>query len=417
MIDKIIVLILLIILSGFFSAIETAFTTLTNFRVIHLLEQKKKGAELIKRLKDDYETLINTILVGNNIVNIGASALATTMVLDFFTAYDLPFRNPVALTTGLMTLVVLIFGEITPKTIAANNAEKICFASAKLVNFLVVILSPITKILTIITKKLAKSAGKTMKPIITEAELKTMIRIGENIGEINPLERKMIHNLFNFDTISVDQVMIPRHDMYCVEANKQLSEIIATICNKGYSRIPVYEKNKDKIIGVLYVKDILKQLYKKRINVTVKQMMSEVFFVPETKKIDALLSEFKRRKQHMAIVVDEHGLVIGSITIEDVLEEIVGDIMDETDTDEENIQKIKTNEWLIQGKAEIKNLNKKLHLEIPENPEYDTLAGYVLFKAGRIPKKGELITDGNLNCIITDKKGQRINKVKVTIKQ
>lgn len=414
MLGKFIVLGILVVLSALFSLIETAFMTLSNLRIMYLVEQQKKNAELVKKLKDDTPTLLTTILIGNNIVNISASALATIITLEIFQTYQLPLENPIAITTGIMTFVLLVFGEITPKTIATQHAEKIALGCAKIIKLAAFILYPFTKILNYITAYLTKLfVASESRPLVTEDELKSMVSIGEQEGEIKDIEKKMIHNLFNLDKTSVNQIMVPRHDMFALDANKKLHEVLEHILLYNYSRVPVFETTKDKIIGILYIKDILNHLKNNKLDVRVADVMKEAFFVPETKKIDTLLHQFRKRKQHMAIVIDEHGLVIGSVTIEDILEEIVGEIKDETDTDEQLIKKIKHHEWIVEGRAEIKELNKELKLGLKETPDFDTLAGYIMFKLGRIPREKEQLKAGGVLYIIEEKQSQRIKSVRI----
>ncbi|MBI3032002.1 HlyC/CorC family transporter [Candidatus Woesearchaeota archaeon] len=414
MIGQIILLGVLILLSAFFSLIETAFMSVSSLRMMHLVEQQKKNADIVKKLKDDTPTLLSTILIGNNLVNVGSSALATVITLELFQQYNLPFQNPIAITTGIMTFMLLVFGEITPKTLATQHAEKIVLSLAKLMRFTVVLFWPLTFVLNKITSYITKIFGATTRrPLVTVDELKTMISIGEQEGEIKDIEKKMIHNLFNLDKTSVNKIMVPRHDMFALDANKKLHEVLESILLYNYSRVPVYETTKDKIIGILYIKDILNHLKNNKLDVRVADMMKEPFFVPETKKIDTLLHQFRKRKQHMAIVIDEHGLVIGSVTIEDILEEIVGEIKDETDIDEQLIKKIKHHEWIVEGRAEIKELNKELKLGLKETPDFDTLAGYVMFKLGRIPREKEQLKVGGVLYIVEEKQSQRIKSVRI----
>lgn len=414
MIGKIILLIVLIIISAFFSLVETAFMSISSLRIMHLAEQQKKGADLVKKLKEDNSTLLSTILIGNNVVNIAASVLGTIITLEIFETYQLPFKNPVAITTGIMTFLLLVFGEITPKTIATQHAEKVALFCAKPVQLIIYLFLPLTKILNKIASYLTKIFGSAQpKPLVTEDELKTMVSIGEQIGQIKEFKGKMIHNLFNLDKTSVDKIMVPRHDMFAIEAQKQLHEVIDPILLYNYSRIPVYENTKDKIVGILYIKDLLKHIKNNKLDMKVGEVMKEPIFVPETKKIDTLLHQFRKRKQHMAIVVDEHGLVIGSVTIEDILEEIVGDIKDETDTDEQLIKKEKPNEWLVEGKAEIKEINKFTKMGLKEGPDFDTIAGLVMYKLGRIPHLKEHIKLGRFTLIVEEKSGQRIKTMRI----
>ncbi|MFW5846595.1 MAG: hemolysin family protein [Nanoarchaeota archaeon] len=393
------ILIILIVLSGFFSGSETAFFSLSKLRVEHLAEKKKKGIETVKKLKEKPHSLLITLLIGNNLVNVGSSALATKISLDFFQ------NSGIGIAIGVMTFLILTFGEIIPKNFALNHNVRFSIIAAKPIYFLLIVFFPIIKFYDLF---LRKSNKYSKGPIVTEEEIKSYVKAGHKAGEIKKQEREMISKIFQFDDVAVKEIMTPKPDIFLLNSEDKLQDHIKDFIKKPYSRIPVYFKNKDNIIGVLYIKEILKKIVDKRVNRKLKNFVKPVLFVPETRMIDSLLKDFQLKNQHMAIVVDEHGIVSGLITLEDILEQIVGDIQDEVDIDKPGIEKINYKKWKISGKVNIHEVNEKLKTRIKNTDDYDTFGGYVLHKIGRVPKTGEIIKIYNHKIKINRKAGQRI---------
>jgi len=399
MFDQIIILIILLFLSGFFSSAETALFSISKAKARHIGKQKGMTNALIKKMKDDQHKLLATILIGNNAVNVGASALATTITINIVSS------NAVGITTGIMTLLILIFGEIFPKSIATRNNVLI----AKLVIFpiywLSIIFFPIIVFLSFIPRLTGKIKGK---PKITEEELMTFVEVVEEEGEIGKEEKEFIHNIFEFDDTNASEIMTPRGDMFVIEADKKLK--IEDIVKPGFTRIPVIEEDIDHVIGILNIKDLFMRQPACDEAIDVKKIMRRPYFIPEYVKLDSLLHQFKKRKDHLAIVVDEHGGVSGLITLEDALEEIVGEISDETDKYEPHITRIKKDEWIVLGKSDIDEVNEKITMDIPDLKEYDTFSGYVLDKIERIPQEKEEIQMGDFTVIVKEMDGNRIKK-------
>ncbi len=399
MLNQIIILIILLFLSGFFSSAETSLFSISKAKARHLGKQKGMANLLIKKMKDDQHKLLTTILIGNNVVNVGASALATTITINIVSS------NAVGITTGIMTLLILIFGEIFPKSIATRNNILI----AKLVIFpiywLSIIFFPIIIFLNFIPRFTEKIKGK---PEITEEELMTFVEVVEEGGEIGKEEKEFIHNIFEFDDTNASEIMTPRGDMFVIEADKKLK--IEDIVKPGFTRIPVIEEDIDHVIGILNIKDLFMRQPACDEAIDVKKIMRRPYFIPEYVKLDSLLHQFKKRKDHLAIVVDEHGGVSGLITLEDALEEIVGEISDETDKDEPLITRIKKDEWIVLGKTDIDEVNEKIHMNIPDLKEYDTFSGYVLDQIERIPLEKEEIQMGDFTVTVKEKDGNRIKK-------
>lgn len=397
MLDQIIILGLLLLLSGFFSSAETALFSISRAKAKHLAKGDNRVDRLIKRMKDDSHKLLTTILIGNNLVNIGASAMATAIAMDYFK------NNAVGIATGIMTLLILVFGEILPKSAATKNNLLIARLVIFPIYWLSILFLPVIAMLNFIPKL----TGKIKKtPIATEEELITMVEAVEEEGEIREEEKELIHNIFKLDDISASEIMTPTTDIFSIEVDGPLP--LREIIKSGYTRIPVADGNIDNIVGIVNVKDILAHNVSSIDKIDVRKIMTNPYFIPETKKIDKLLHEFQKSKNHISIVVSEHGEVIGLVTLEDVLEVLVGDIEDETDIVKPRIIKIKNNEWIVPGRVGIEDVNKKINMMIPESYEYDTFSGYILWKLGRIPEDKERVDIEGFSIVVKEKGGNRI---------
>ena len=399
MFDQIIILIILLFLSGFFSSAETALFSISKAKARHLAKQKGRANALIKKMKDDQHKLLATILIGNNVVNVGASALATAITINIVSS------NAVGITTGIMTLLILIFGEIFPKSIATRNNILIARLVIFPIYWLSIIFFPIIVFLNFIPRLTGKIKGK---PKITEEELMTFVEVVEEEGEIGKEEKEFIHNIFEFDDTNASEIMTPRGDMFVIEADKKLK--IEDIVKPGFTRIPVIEEDIDHVVGILNIKDLFMRQSACEESIDVRKIMRKPYFIPEYVKLDSLLHQFKKRKDHLAIVVDEHGGVSGLITLEDALEEIVGEISDETDKYEPHITRIKKDEWIVLGKSDIDEVNEKILMNIPDLKEYDTFSGYILDKIERIPQEKEEIQMGDFTVTVKEMDGNRIKK-------
>jgi CBS domain containing-hemolysin-like protein len=402
MINESILLSASLVLSAFFSSAETALFSISDTKIIHLTKENNSFIKLIKKMKDTPHTLLTTILIGNNIVNIGASAIATKMAFELFPGYS------IGAATGIMTCLILIFGEIFPKSIAQRNNILIAKIVILPIYWLSYLFYPVIKFLLFIPLITGKMQ---MAPTLTEEELMTMVEVVEEEGQIKEEEKELINNIFEFDDISASEIMTPRADMFAIDVDEvpQLDKIIET----GFSRIPIYEENIDNIIGIANIKDLFKQVLKNDGEFDLRKIMTPPFFVPENKKIDTLLKEFKRRKNHISVLVDEHGGVSGILTLEDVIEEIVGEITDETDKEERLIEKTGHNQWVVSGKIDIEDINKELDINIPDIDDYDTFSGYYLEISGRIPVKNEKIIKDNFEITISEMDGNRIKSIMV----
>jgi putative hemolysin len=397
--DQLVVLIVLLLLSGFFSSAETALFSISRAKARYIAKEKGLTNTLIKKMKDDPHRLLSTILIGNNLVNVGAAALATAMMLELVAS------NAVGIATGVMTALILVFGEIIPKSIATRNNVLIARLVILPLYWLSILFSPVIYLLNFIPRLTSKVQRKSR---VTEEELMTFVEVVEEEGGIEEEEKELIHNIFEFDDTSASEIMTPRADMFVINVKDDLN--VEEIIRSGFSRIPVIAEDIDHVIGILNIKDLFMHQVTSAKQTDVRRVMSEPYFVPENKKLDHLLQEFKKRKQHIAIVVDEHGGVSGLITLEDALEEIVGEIVDETDKVEPHIVKLKQNEWRVLGKSEIEDVNDELEMDIPDTKEYDTFSGYILDKIGRIPREKEDITLGDYIVTVYQMDGTRIKE-------
>jgi len=397
--DQLVVLIVLLLLSGFFSSAETALFSISRAKARHIAKERGLTNSLIKKMKDDPHRLLSTILIGNNMVNVGAAALATAITIGLVASHA------VGIATGLMTALILIFGEIIPKSIATRNNVLIARLVIIPLYWLSILFAPIIYMLNFIPKLTSKVQRKSR---VTEEELMTFVEVVEEEGGIEEEEKELIHNIFEFDDTSASEIMTPRADMFVINVDDELN--LEAIIRSGFSRIPVIEEDIDHVIGILNIKDLFMHQVTSAKQTDVRSVMGEPYFVPENKKLDHLLHEFKKRKQHIAIVVDEHGGVSGLITLEDALEEIVGEIIDETDRFEPHIVKLHKNEWRVLGKSEIDDVNDKLAMDIPDTKEYDTFSGYILDQIGRIPQEKEDINLGNFVVTVNEMDGTRIKE-------
>jgi CBS domain containing-hemolysin-like protein len=395
-------LVLCLLLSAFFSSSETALFSISKVRALHMAKEGTRFDRLIMRMKKNPHSLLTTILIGNNLVNIGGSALATAIVMEQF------HSNAVGIATGIMTFLILVFGEIIPKSFATQNN----FLVARIVIYPLFWLSklflPIIAVLNFIPKILG---GYSSQPAVTEDELMTMVEVVEEGGEIKEEERELISNIFEFDDTSSSEIMTPRVDMYVIDVDDPLD--IKAILMSGFSRFPVIEENIDNVVGILNIKDLFARYHERCITkdasaFDVRKIMREPYFVPESKKIDSLLHEFKLKKNHIGIVIDEHGGVEGLVTMEDVLEELVGEISDETDQLDPHLVRLKDKRWIVLGKADIDEINKNLGLSIDDSSDYDTFSGYILDRIGRIPDVGESIDIAPYTATVKEKDGNRI---------
>ena len=388
---------------------ETALMALSKIRIRHMVDEGVRGAKLVEKLSEDPSRLLGAILIGNNIVNIGASALATSIAVKAIG------ESGVGLVTIIMTVLVLIFGEITPKSIAKQNSEKVALKVSKPINIIVKLFRPFIAIFTAISGLFIKILGgdpKATEPFITEEELKTMVGVSEEEGVLEDVEKEMIFNVFEFADSQVKDVMVQRVDIVAVDINATYDEVIEVIKTEQFSRIPVYNQNIDDVIGILNVKDLIMATQCKE-NFKVSDYMREPYYTFEFKKIVELFKEMQKTRNHMAVVLDEYGGNVGIVTIEDLIEEVVGEIEDEYDDEKDSdIIVVKEDEYIVDGSARLDHIGDLIGVTM-ESEEFDSVGGLVIGELGRFPEKNEEVKVNNIKFVVEDIDKNRIKKVRI----
>lgn len=409
---RLVLVILLLSLSAFFSSAETALTTVSKMRIRTLAEAGDKKAITLMKVIENPGKMLSMILVGNNIVNLSASSMMTTLTMELFGS------KAVGVATGVLTLLILVFGEITPKTMATLNAERLSLAYAGIVYWLMRLLTPViflvNKLSTAVMFLLRVDPNK--KPdAITEDELRTIVEVSHEEGVIESEEKKMINNVFDFGDAVARDVMVPRIDMVMVDVNATYKELIELFRKERFTRIPVYENSTDNVIGIINVKDFL--LYDNAQKFSLRDLLRQPLYTYEYKKTAELMVEMRKTSNNIIIVLDEYGATAGLITLEDMLEEIVGDIRDEYDEDEEDeVKEIAPNEYLVSGSAKLDDLNDRLDLEL-ESEDYDSIGGLVIGLLEHLPEEGEAVDCGNIRLVVEHIEKNRIDKIRLFIQQ
>ncbi|RXT03872.1 hemolysin family protein [Ammoniphilus sp. CFH 90114] len=399
----------LILLSAFFSSAETAFSSVNKIRLIHYVEENRSGSKKALFIVENFDNALSTILVGNNIVNIAAASISAKVATDIFgPTYGL------FISTFGMTVLILIFGEILPKSIAKEHAEKYSLQISAILLLLIKIMTPINflfgKLKSSVSRIFSKE-GKT--PSVTEEEIKVMVDISEEEGVINKEEKELVHRSLEFNDVLVGEILTPRPDMIAIEVNDSIEEIKHVFFKERYSRIPVYEGDIDNVIGILSERDFFSELLQHP-EVDIRSLIRKPMFVVKSMKISSLLPELQKSKVHMSIVIDEYGGTSGLITLEDILEELVGEIWDEHD-EKFNLLK-QTGEFTYELDAQLPLDDFSHIVNIPElKSSYHSLGGWIVEKLERVPVKGELIAYENLKITILEVEKKRIRKVKVEI--
>ncbi len=419
-VTQLIILFILILLSGFFSSAETALMTVNKLRIRSLAEEGNKKAETISKLIEDPAKMLSAILIGNNIVNLTASSIATTLATNLANSngFKIEASLAIGISTGLLTLIILIFGEIMPKTLATINAESLSLRYAKVIYYFTKLFTPIVFVINKLSIGilLLFRVNPNKKPQqITENELRTIVDVSHEEGVIESEERKMITNVVDFGDSIAKDVMVPRVDVEFAQIDLSYDELVQLFSANMFSRLPVYADSRDNVLGIINLKDVFFYQGKKS-EFHIKDLMREPYITYEFKHTSELLSEMKNEHIAMAVVMDEYGATVGIITLEDLIEEIVGEIRDEYDADEEDeITAIDTNEYLVDGATKIDDINEILELGIVAE-EYDSIGGHVINLLDHLPNEGESIVDDN-NVVYTvesvDK--NRIDKIRIIL--
>jgi putative hemolysin len=395
----------LIALSAVISAAEIGFFSVNETRLHALADTGGKRAALGLHLRANPQRLLSTIMVADNMVNIGAASYATILTIRLFGS------EAVAVATGVLTFLLLIFGDIVPKTLAARHSVSVVLTMAYPIYWLETLLTPVLYVLEPLISKMTGGKGLTV-PFVTEEELKIMLDVGSKAGVIETEEVKMIQNVFQLNDITAEDTMTPRIYMVTLDGNLRLKEARDHLFKSKYSRIPLYEGTLDNIIGILYKTKALMELAQGHDDVRLRDIAHPALFVPAGKPADDLMKQFQQEKRHMAIVVNEFGGVIGLVTLEDLLEEVVGEIMDETDLTEELIKRIGKNQILVHGRTEVRRINEFLKVEL-DDEEAKTISRLIQDHLGRIPVAGEEVVIGNCRLVIHEADQKSIKSVQI----
>ena len=405
---QIIVLVILLFGSAFFSSAETCMTTVNKIKMRSLAEEGNKKAKMVIKITDDPSKMLSAILIGNNIVNLSASALTTTI------AYKLG-GSAVAIATGIITILILIFGEIAPKTIATINSEKLALAYAYPIRFIMIILTPVSIIingLSLVILFLLRVDPSAKLNTMTENELRTIVDVSHEDGIIEEEEKEMIYNVFDLGDAKAKDVMVPRVNVTFADVESSYSELLDIFREDKFTRLPVYEETTDNVIGTINMKDLL--LYENTKDFHIRDILREAYFTHEHKSISELLVEMRQAALNIAIVLDEYGETAGLITLEDILEEIVGEIHDEYDENEEEFFKqINEYEFIVEGSMNLDDINDRVELNL-ESEDYDSLGGYIIEQLDRLPaEKDEIVLENGVRMVVDSLDKNRIEKVHI----
>lgn len=410
-ISQLIFLLILLALSAFFSSAETALTTVNRIHMRTLADADNKKAKMVLKITKDSAKMLSAILIGNNIVNLSASSIATTLAISMFGNYG------AGIATGIITFLILIFGEVSPKTLSTIKADSISMKIAGIINVLMIVLTPVIFLINKLSLGVLFLFGVKASDgnrVMTEEELRTIVDVGQETGVIEDEERAMIHNVFDFGDAEAKEVMIPRIDMTFVHIDADYNEVLKIYKQDMFTRLPVYEESTDNVVGIINMKDLL--LIENTDNFSIRDIMREPYFTYEHKNTSDLFLEMKKSSISLAIVLDEYGVTAGLITLEDLIEEIVGEIRDEYDTDEiDDITRLSDREYLVLGSANLEDVSDELNLHL-ESDDYDTIGGYCLEKLDHLPERNEIIiTEDDVLLRIEAVDKNRIEKVYIKL--
>ncbi|HEY8736502.1 MAG TPA: hemolysin family protein [Candidatus Dormibacteraeota bacterium] len=407
---ELVIILVALVVAALAASAETSLTSISRVRLRRLVEEKVPQAIVIERLHKDPNAYLSTIRIANTVAIIVASSAATLLSLRLYQQHVAQW-----LVSLLLSLVVLIVCEIAPKTLALQRSERVALAMARIVLGATWLMRPIVRVLTSITKVLVRIfAGKAQVkgPFVTEEELKMLVSVGEEEGVLEEEEREMIHGIFEMGDMRVRELMVPRTDLIAIDVTAPVEAAVGLVSRHGHTRIPAYEGNLDHIVGVLYAKDLLRALNHEG-GKTLREIARKPYFTPESNKVQDVLRDLRKNRVHMAIVVDEYGGTAGAVTIEDIIEEIVGPIQDEYDVGEEDeIQFISPNEVVLDGRVSVDDVNDLLKLHIA-GEDYDSIGGYVLNQLGAMPRVGDRLPIGDAELKVEAVQGTRIKKVRI----
>lgn len=407
-----ILLFLFLLLSAFFSSSETAFIASSPFKIEFLEKKGSRRAKLVQKMLARVDSLLATILIGNTLVNTAAASVATFIFVSF-----IPDKNQAVLfATIITTFMILIFSEITPKTYAAHNPIKVSFLFVHVIRFFIIVFYPLVKFFTFISRMIFPSSQKKMLGLshtLNEEEIKVLLAMG--IKGMSSLRKRMISGVLDIGSRSVREIMVPRPQVKAIEIGASLDQILDLILTVGFSRFPVYRSQMDNIEGLIHAKDIIPYIVDNK-ELNIYTLLRKPFFVPESASLEKVLLQMQETANHLVFVVDEFGNMEGIVTLEDIIEEIVGEIQDEYDVKaEECFSQIEENVYVVRGNASIKDVNQRISIDLPEKGEYTTLAGFFLNEFGRIPKEGDILEFRGHKFVVEKMSKRRINLFRVML--
>jgi CBS domain containing-hemolysin-like protein len=409
---EILLFIICVLLSAFFSSSEVALISIHRAKVRTLVNEGKPGSKAVAALKESPEHLLITILIGNNIVNVAAASLATAIAIQMFGDFG------VGIATGFVVLVLLVFGEIGPKIYASHASDSFALTVAPIILLLSRLFTPVIWLVERVSPKLG--IGKDIgDQAVTEEEIKEWIDVGKEEGTIEQGEQDMLYSVLEFADTTAREIMTPRVNVILMEDTVSFEEAIRIFNETGFSRIPVYHEQIDNITGILNVKDVFSAMVSRRKDSAIKEVMYDPMFVPETQKIDDLLKELQVHRVQMAAVIDEYSSFVGIVTVEDILEELVGDIMDEFDKEEPEVQNLAPGVYVVDAQMWVENINDRIGLTLPTDESYETIGGLIIDRLGHLPQhpgeKVEIAIGDGVTLVVMQMHGRRIVKVKIVV--
>lgn len=407
---QVIIVVILLLLSGFFSSTETALVTVNRIRMRNLAESGSKAAMYVNKVVEDQGKMLSAILIGNNIVNLYASSMVTTLVTNLWGSRVVGFA------TGVLTLLILLFGEITPKTMATLSADTIALKNGRIIYYLMVALTPVIFVINKLSYgvlRMMRIDPKKKQESITEDELRTIVEVSHEEGVIESEEKKMITNVFDFGDSLAKDIMVPRINMTFIDVEATFEELLEIFREDRFTRIPVYEETTDNVIGIVNVKDLLLLTEEEKQNFSIRACLRQPLYTYEFKKVAELMVEMRKASNNIVIVLDEYGATAGLITLEDMMEEIVGEIRDEYDEDEEDsLTEIAPDEYIVEGSMKLDDLNDRLELEL-ESEDYDSIGGLVIGLLDHLPEEGETVEHEGLRLKVEKMDKNRIEKIHI----
>ncbi|MBI4849618.1 MAG: HlyC/CorC family transporter [Nitrospirae bacterium] len=410
-----ILIIICLLFIALLSSSEVAFISVNRIRLRHLIEKGSSNAAIVQKIRDQHDRLFSAVILSGNLFTVLATSIGTALAIDYFGE-----DKGIIIATIVITILTVVFGELTPKTFAVTYAEGISLALARPMEMFIKFISPFVWVFNKMSNGIIRMFGGEIKPapqFLTEEEMKSMIKIGEEEGALEKEEKEMLHNVFAFGDKKVTEAMVPRTEIAAVPEDALVADVLSLVSGEGYSRYPVIMENVDNIIGVLYVKDILRKMSREEVspNSPIKSFIRDAYYIPESKMVTALLDEMQKNKFQIAIVLDEHGGTAGLITLEDIMEEIVGGLQDEFEAieAEKEVEIVDERTFVVSGSTGIDEINELVGIEIASQ-EYHTIGGLLFGLFGRLPKIGEQLRYHGLRFLILEMDGKKIEKVKIT---